>query len=80
MRNYRYRAGSTVRVVAGGRRFCGDILGVYDNTRENAEKLVEYSGFNNVDEWLSEAIKLHHGRKPRYIILLKLWDCGINKR
>ncbi|NPA98922.1 MAG: hypothetical protein GXO43_06035 [Crenarchaeota archaeon] len=80
MRNYRYRVGHSIRVRVGNKVFCGNVLAVVDNTRENAEKYVEYSGFNSVDEWLGEAIRLHHGRRPKYIVLVKLWDCGTNKR
>lgn len=41
-------------------------------TNINIKLLAQYSGFDNPYDWFNEAIKLHHGKPPRYIYLIKI--------
>ena len=72
MRNYPRRIGEWLTIDAGGTRLWGIVVACLEANNENIGKLVEFSGFTAPEEWLSEAKRLHGGRKPRYIILLKL--------
>jgi len=73
MRNTKYRLGQVVRI---NRELCGVIIEIHDNTRANRGKFVKISGFNTVEEWENEARKLHKGKLPRRIYIVKLLSHG----
>jgi len=59
-------------VDVAGMKFRACVLSCMKATDENIKMFLPYSGFEATGEWLSEAIKLHKGRRPRYIIFMKL--------
>ena len=71
-RNGYYRKGMRVWIVRGGKWFGrGLVVDVLPNTEENRLKYFRISGFGSVEEWVSEATKLH-GRLPPAIVLVEL--------
>lgn len=80
MRNWSYRVNQ--RVVL---RDCnGNVLGygiIADVAPPNIDilkKWLQYSGFSSVDEWLSEAQRLHKG-SPRFVYLIYIVKLGDSK-
>ena len=76
MRDYPYRMGREVYVkkVVGIERITvakARIEKVVLNSLENRIRYFRMSGFNSLEEWLEEAIRLN-GKIPRYIVVLKL--------
>lgn len=71
MRDYQYRVGQKVWITRKGKRICrGVVVGVYENTRENREKLFDLSGFARVEEWEEEARRLHN-KLPKWVVIVK---------
>jgi len=67
-----YVKGMIVNIVRNGKRVArGVILDVIPNTPENRARYVSISGFDTVDEWEREAIRLH-GRLPNSIVVVRL--------
>jgi len=71
MRTWKYKPGQIVVIKTDSGTFRGRIVDVVPNTPENRLKFYKMSGFDNVDEWLMEAIKLHK-RIPRYIVVVQI--------
>jgi len=71
MRNYRYGVNRKVLIKTPKGMFYGMIIDVIPNTPENRLRFYRISGFDNPDEWLAEAIKLHK-RIPRYIVIVQI--------
>lgn len=68
-----YIPGIIVNITSKGKRIGkAVVVEVYENTRENREKLVEISGFDTVEEWEKEARKLFKGKLPNTIVVLRL--------
>jgi len=67
-----YIKGMIVIITRNGKRIGkGIILNVVPNTKENREKYVVISGFENIEEWEKEARRLH-GRMPNVIVVVRL--------
>jgi len=72
MRNYYYPKYGRIKVKIKERICDGLVLDIVPNNKENRMKWVKYSGFKSVAEWLSEAIKLHKKRFPRWIVVVQI--------
>ena len=55
------------------------VLGSTTATEENIKKLHDISGFGSPEEWLKEAIKIHRGKTPKYIIVVAKLDSTSEK-
>jgi len=73
MRMYRYEP--QTEVLVNGRYRCR-VVDVYEASEDNMEKLVGVSGFDSVEEWLQEAIRLHRGRRPKWILVVTTDNVG----
>jgi hypothetical protein len=72
MRSFLYRVGHNIRLYRHRKYIgLGRVCAVLTNKKSYREKLVKDSGFNTVEEWEKEAIRLH-GKLPYYIICVKL--------
>jgi len=68
-----YVRGMIVAITRSGKIVAkGVILDVVPNTRENREKYVKISGFESVEEWEAEARRMHGGRLPNSIVVIRL--------
>ena len=66
MRNYDYKVGRKVKI---NRKYNGWIIGKILNSRAIREECYDLSGFDTIEEWEQEAIKLH-GKLPKYIYIV----------
>ena len=57
-----YRLGQRVVMKVGDRRFYGKVIAIAPITPFSLSEYVDYSGFQNVEEWIVEAERLHKGR------------------
>ena len=73
MRNFPYKVNSIVKIYHRG-KYVGKAIvdDVVPVTKHNLEYFVGASGFNTVEEWVSEAKKLNKGKLPKYIVYLSL--------
>jgi len=72
MRDTLYKVGKKVIVKHGNRVVAKALVDkVVLNTDTMRIKYFDISGFDTLDEWLEEAIRLHK-KVPRYIIILRL--------
>ena len=70
MRSFKYTPGIVVKVKTPYGVYKGMITGVFENTDRTRARFLEISGFDNVDEWLETATKLH-GRVPPWIVVVR---------
>ena len=54
-----YRAGKSVIVKVGNKRFYGKVIAIAPLIPFSLSQYSDYSGFENVEEWIAEAEKLH---------------------
>jgi len=71
MRTYRYQLGQFVVIKTDRGTLKGKIVDVVLNTPENRLRFYRMGGFDSLDEWLMEAIKLHR-KIPRYIVVVQM--------
>jgi hypothetical protein len=57
-----YRLGKRVIVKVGDKRFYGKVIAIAPVTPFSLSEYADYSGFENVEEWVVEAERLHKGR------------------
>jgi len=57
-----YRVGKRVIVKVGDKRFYGKVIAIDPVTPFSLSEYADYSGFENVEEWVVEAERLHKGR------------------
>jgi len=68
-----YTKGMIVIITRNGKRVAkGIIVDVVKNTEKNRKKYVGISGFETVEEWKEAARKLHKGRLPNVIVIVRL--------
>jgi len=72
MRNYKLRPRTVVKAKTTLGEVYAVVEDVYPNYDEIVGELFYFSGFETPEEWIREALRLHNGRKPKYIILLRL--------
>jgi len=79
LRNYKYVPGSVVSLklcppdYKRAKRARALVVRVIDNwTDEHLQRFLPISGFGDAREWKSEALRLHRGRKPKYLVVLKV--------
>ncbi len=57
-----YKVGKRVIIKVGDKRFYGKVVAVAPLTPFSLGQYAGYSGFENVEEWIAEAERLHKGR------------------
>ena len=76
-RNYPYREGQVIRIYHNGKYVGRAVVEKVLSTKtllimDNIEEITKISGFNDLNEWISEAKKLHHTKKiPKYLVIIK---------
>jgi hypothetical protein len=82
MRNGKYglMIGDDVDILNGSGTPIGKakVIAVLLNYPKFRQLLVKYSGFNNVKEWEQTAKKLHNGKLPKFIVLLRFTGSDTN--
>jgi len=68
-----YARGNIIVITRHGRAVGeGIVVDVVPNTKKNREKYLHLSGFKSVEEWEQEARRLHRGRLPNSIVIVRL--------
>ena len=57
-----YRVGKRVIVKVGDKRFYGKVIAIAPLAPFSLSEYADYSGFQNVEEWIMEAERLHKAR------------------
>jgi len=80
MRNWHYRLNQRVVLKDCNGRIIGYgiVADIAPPNNDVLKKWLPYSGFNTVDEWLSEARRLHKG-SPRFVYLIYIIKLGGSK-
>ena len=56
-----YRIGKKVIIRVRGKKFYGKVIAIAPVTPFSLGEYVDYSGFGTVEEWITEAERLHKG-------------------
>jgi hypothetical protein len=57
-----YKLGKRVIVKVGDKRFYGKVIVIVPVTPFSLSQYADYSGFENVEEWIAEAERLHKAK------------------
>ena len=57
-----YYIGKRVVMKVGDKKFYGRVIAIAPITPFSLSEYTDYSGFQSVEEWITEAVKLHKGR------------------
>jgi len=57
-----YKLGQRVAMKVGDRKFYGRVIAVSPLTPFSLDRYVDYSGFENIEVWISEAERLHKAK------------------
>jgi len=79
IRHYYYTKGKRIKVYVCGYGI-GDAIVVKTDKLRNAVLYVQYSGFDSVDEWISEASKLHKSKRNLQVVVIDIVDFRVSRR
>ena len=72
LRTYPYRPGQRVMVRHPSGRLKGVVeLVIANPKKEDLERFLEISGFENAEKWWKVATRLH-GRRPGYLVVVRI--------
>ena len=79
IRSHYYNKGKRIKVYVCGYGI-GDAIVVKTDKLRNAVLYVQYSGFDNVDEWINEASRLHKYKRNLQVVVIDIIDFRVSRR